>query len=293
VHAQEFSTGINPPILLIEAESPAKIEAPITLENQSDTNTTYGIYLRPFKANFDMSGIPNYDPELMSKYESFFKKVQVQAGDEDVTEISLAPKESKDLVLKIEVEASEPPADKYFTIIFLANPEEKESETNLSGARGGIGTNILLSVGPKDKPEGRIASFKAPFFVSHGPVPFELELANHNDYYVVSEGNVVIKNMFNQIVGNLEFGPINILANSNRLIGDTNEANAKLWWNEKYPIGIYQAQVKVALSERGPLLMQNISFIAFPVELVIAIFIIIIALIWIIRRVRKKASESN
>ena len=278
-NAQEFATGINPSILFIETEPPARIEAPISLSNQSDQTITYGIFLRPFKANSEKNGTPNYDPKLVSRYEEFFEGVQIQESDEDITEITLGPRQSKDLMLRIRVEVGQPPQDRYFTVVFLAKPQEGETKTNLASARAGIGTNVLLSIGQKSEPRGRITEFSSPAFLSKGPVPFKLELANPNDYYVVSEGNVVIKNMFGQIVGNLEFGPLSILADSNRLVTNGNEVEGRLWWDEEYPIGIYTAEAKVALSEEGPLLVAEKAFIAFPFEVAAVIALVIFSLV--------------
>lgn len=290
--AQDFATGINPPILLIEAEAPASIQAPIILENQSDQNITYGIFLRPFKANFEKNGTPNYDPELVSEYEAFFEGVHVQHENEDVREINVGPRQSKEVVLNIEIEPDQPPIDRYFTVVFLSEALEPDSNTNFVGSRAGIGTNVLLSFEPKPEPTGRIASLNLPYFVSRGPIEIELEVANHNDYYVVSEGNVVISNSFGHIVGNLEFGPLSILANSNRLIGN-NETDDKLVWSDKYPIGIYTVEANVALSEKGPLLVEKKTFIAFPIELAIILIALILILIWIIKKTRSRMSERD
>jgi hypothetical protein len=291
--AQDFATSINPPIIQITAEPPAKISTPITITNSADKAVTYGIYLRPFKAGENPDGVPNYDPRLNSDYKDFLEKVQIRENDEDITEVKLSPQESKELELRISLAPGTPPIDRYFTIVFLSEPEEAENENSLTGARGGIGTNVLLSVGPKDEPRGIITDFSAPGFISKGPVPFRLELTNQNNYFTASEGTVVITNMFGQIAGALEFGPLNILANSSRLASNTDEADTSMIWDEKNPIGFYKAQAKVALSERGPLLTKEIYFFAFPMEAVLVIFLVLASFTWLFKRARKKASEAD
>lgn len=291
--AQDFAAGINPPILFIEAEAPASVKAPITLENQSDQTITYGIYLRPFKANPYGNGIPNYDPELHTEYESFFENVQVRVDGEDITEISLNPKQSQDLELSILIPDDAPPIDRYFTVVFLASEGELNENNSSSGAKGGIGTNVLLTIGPKTDPEGRISKLNIPKFVTRGPVPIELEIANHNDYWVVSEGNLVIKNVFGHAVGSLEFGPLSILRQSNRIISDENSDENMLYWSEKYPIGIYTVTANVALSEKGPLLTRETTFIAFPIEYALIITLIIVVVVWLVRLARQKAERAS
>jgi hypothetical protein len=289
-YAQEFSTGINPPILQIEAETPSNVKAPITLQNLSTQPVTYSIFLRPFKPNSEKNGEPNYDPSLNSSYQDFFEHVSLQADSKTITELTLSPGESKDLTLRISLPEGFKSSDYYFTIVFLSDDTKTETGTSTAGSRGAVGTNVLLSVGSKSNPQGRISAFSAPKFVTHGPVPFTLEIANHNDYFISSKGNLVVKNMFNQPVGNLDFGPVNILANSNRLIGNNNnEENPVLYWNEKFPIGIYRAQVNVALSDQGPLLTKTITFVAFPIQAFAVIIILALMSSWLIRRARKKA----
>jgi len=291
--AQDFATGVNPPILQVTAEPPAKVSAPISITNLSEENTTYGIYLRPFKASFELNGVPNYDPELNKEYENFFKNVQISDNDKYLTKIRLSPRETKDLELRIQVDSDETAEDRYFTIVFLAEEEDEEAKTSAASAQGGIGTNVLLSIGPKLEPKGRIAKFSTSRFTIKGPIPFKLELANHNDYFVESEGTVVVRNMFGQIVSALEFGPLNILANSNRLVINDEEPEPALWWNEKHPIGVYKAEVRVALSEHGPLLVDEIYFFAFPLQLVIVLTTTLVVLVWLVRRARKKVSDEG
>jgi hypothetical protein len=292
-YAQEFNTGINPPVLQIEAEAPSLVKAPITLQNLSDQTITYGIFLRPFKANAEKTGEPNYDQDLMRKYQGFFENVQINEGNKIITETTLAPGQNKDLTLRINVPRDEKPGDHYFTVVFLAQDKGENSQSSLAGARGGIGINVLLTIGSKAEPEGRIASFNVPRFVSKGPVNFTLDLANHSDYYVTTNGNVIIKNMFGQPVGNLEFGPFNILANSNRLVSNSDDPSSpKLTWNENFLLGIYKAEVSVALSDRGPLLKETKTFYAFPLELALGIIILIIILSWLIKRARKRIESA-
>lgn len=293
--AQEFSVGINPPVIQIDAKAPARIKSPVTLQNSSDQNITYGIFLRPFKANADKNGNPNYDSTLSNEYKDLFSHVEIKDSGKTVTEVALAPGESKDLSLNVSLPDGFKPGDYYFTIVFLSQTNSKSQGNSFGEIQGGIGTNVLLTVGGEKKPsEGRIALFSSPSFVSHGPISFTLELANHNNYYVSSNGNIIIKNIFNQPVGNIEFGPVNILANSNRLIGNNgDENNPKLVWNQKFLIGIYKAQANVALSDRGPLLTQTKTFLAFPIQGFLVIIIVILVISWLIKSARKKSLKDD
>ena len=98
-----------------------------------------------------------------------------------------------------------------------------------------------------------------------------------------------------QVVGNIEFGPVNILASSNRYItnSDENGSEPKLIWNEKFLLGIYKAEVNVALTDKGPLLKDSITFFAFPLELVLGIIVVIVLVTGLIRRARSKTEDES
>jgi hypothetical protein len=271
---------------------PSEIQAPLTLKNLSDQPQTYRIYLRPFEAGSELNGEPNFDPQLVSEYSDFFSKVALFEAENQVTELRLGPRENKNLSLRINIEAGQQPQDYYFSVVFLSTNEASEPQTNQVDVRAGVSTNVLLSVGTKQHSEGRIASFSTPGFITEGPVEFEVELANHNDFFVTSEGNLIIKNMLGQAVGSLEFGPMNILANSNRLASNSkNLSSPMLIWDEKFPIGIYKADLTVALSDKGPLLKESKIFLAVPIKAFIVIIAIILLTIWLFRLAKKKANE--
>lgn len=285
-YAQNFSTGVNPSVVQIKAKSPASIKSPLILLNSSDQNITYGIFLRPFKANSDLNGEPNFDPKLTSDYETFFKNVRIFDADKQITQITLAPNEKKELTLNIEVNEETEARDYYFTVIFLSKGADQKIKNNAVFSRGGIGTNVLLSIGSESKPAGRIAQFTGPKIIGGSPAEFTLELANESDSFVSSKGNIIIRNIFGQIVGNIEFGPTNILAGSNRIITDGN--NSKLNWDQKFMLGIYKADLKVAISDDGPLLTESQTFIAIPYKAIFTIITSVLILLWLLKLVRKK-----
>jgi hypothetical protein len=291
--AQQFSAGINPMVLTIDAKAPADIKAPITLENSSDQNITYNIFLRPFKPSAEKNGEPNYDIDISPEYKTFFENVWLTDGKNEISELSLSPNQKRDVVLNIKLNEDETPRDYYFTVIFLANSESSGITGSVSGAKGGIGTNILLSIGPKFEPKGRVANFSFPNFVTHGPMSFNVEIANDNDYYVITSGNLLIKNMFGQIVGNLDIKSTNILAHSSRLMSNSDQPTEKpvLVWNENFLLGFYKADLSVAISDKGPLIKQSAYFFAFPLELILGIIILVTLILALYKGVKRKRLE--
>ncbi len=99
--------------------------------------------------------------------------------------------------------------------------------------------------------------------------------------------------MFGQNIGKVSLLPVNILSNSQRIIPDTDFPQRKdlkptALWSEKFLIGPYTANLNLKLTDQGPVLSRSITFFAFPLTYIIAIFIIFIITVFIILRVKSK-----
>jgi hypothetical protein len=94
--------------------------------------------------------------------------------------------------------------------------------------------------------------------------------------------------MFGQTVGNIEVKPTNILANSNRIISN----DTKLTWNETFLLGVYKADLNVALTDKGPLLNQTKYFVAIPLKELFIVVVLISIFTWLYRSARRKNRSS-
>lgn len=294
IFAENFSAGIYPPILQIHAEPPASVNNKITIINQTDQNASYNITLVPFTAGDSLNGQPEFDEGLIPIYQDLFSKTQIMDGNSIIKQVNLAPKQKKILNLHIGLTDNSALGDFYFSVVFASNSNEQNKNGSFTGARGGVATNVLLSAGPETKAQGKIENFSAPKFITKGPVNFNLNIANTGTSYFAVKGNIIVKNMFNQTIGNIDLVPVNVLSKSNRLIPSKNNLypdKPKAVWNEKFLLGFYKADATVALSKDGPLLQKQISFFAFPMEGLIAIIICIILFMAIIKRVKQKSDN--
>lgn len=296
VHSQAVNTGIYPPILQIDAEAPASVNSDISIENKSDQNVTYGIYLVPFKASSTKNGQPEYDPELNKLYKNIFDKMQITSSDKVINQIELAPGQKKNLNLHIGIPKGEKAFDYYFSVVFISTPDEQNLNSSFSGAKGGIGTNVLLSIGPKGKPQGNLKMFEVPSFTTKGPINFKVLLENTGSNYFTPEGNIIVKNMFGQTIGAVETVPVNVLSDSERYIpskGNVNKEVPTVTWNEKFLLGFYTAELNIKLSDEGPVFKKEVHFFAFPVEGILGIIIASAIVFGIIKRVKAKKAKDQ
>lgn len=299
--ASELSLGISPPLLQIEAIPPASVTAPITVQNLSDESVELQIVFKPFTQGSNEDGTPQYytkDQPFPGANPHIFEKMQIlDAGAHAIQSLLLAPHQEKNLTLHIGILKDEPLSDYYFSIVFISKTPEG-SDANATQASGGVATNVLLSIGTKGQAKGFLEEFSAPFFVEKGPVPFTVRLKNTSAHYINPEGEILIKNMFGQIVGRVDLLPVAILAHTIRAIPDSLQSpdstgsakmnyerlimnSPKAFWNESFLLGPYSATLTVALSPEGPRYIKTIHFIAFPNQAVVAlvaslIFILII-----------------
>lgn len=290
--ASEVSLGIYPPIIQVDATPPTAIKHPVKIKNNTDSPVTLSITLRPFQSK-DMNGHVDFldEKELQLRDKDIFQKIQILDEDTPVSEISLAPQEEKTLTLKIGLPKDEPPADYYFSIVFVS--QNGDTASNGPAIAGGIASNVLLSIGPKGPAKGFIEKFVAPLYVTNGPIPFTVVLHNLTPYYIAPQGQILIRNLYGQLIGNVELLQSNILANSSRTIPDSSHISQdKAIWNEEFLFGPYKATLTVALSPQGPVYHRTIYFFALPLHYLLGFFITAVVLTIVITRIRRRLKTS-
>lgn len=285
-NAESLSLGVYPPITEIEAVPPAAIDQPILIHNVSFDPVTLSIRIEPFIAVKE-SGAITFPPASQLD-DSFLQYVSIWDKDERVTEVGLAPGQEKTLTLHIDILEKEKPSDYYFSVIFINKIDQSLfaeggsfAKENVTMLQGGIATNILLTIGPKDQAKGSIETFSTPKFLQGGPVPFSLRVKNSGVHRTKVKGTILIKNMFNQTVGNIQIQDTNILSGATRRI--ENDASGNIVWKESFLLGRYTAILTLAFSEQGPIFTRIITFYAFPVNLTIG-FLIAGGLIFFMRK---------
>lgn len=317
VHAQgdEFSLGIYPPILEINTQPPANIEANIHLQNLSDFPQNLKIVFKSFRPSEAGDGTLRYinkdtiegpvspSASLGGPDPLILQKIKVYDQDIALDILSLDPFESRELTLKINLDSDDPLGDYYFSVIFVSQ-ETQDTDVSQSQILGGIGTNVILSVRQKGGAQGEVKEFSIPRILSSGPVPITLLMQNNSNHYVVPTGRIIIRDMLGREAGQVSILPQYILANSARFMIDTDQASpsasleeqisrlskkhAVLIWPKKFLFGLYTAYAHVKLSENGPVFETKTSFVALPVYMLFAISFLAFVLIGIYLKARRK-----
>ena len=263
--AAEFSLGLYPPLLKIQAQPPAMINAPITIQNLSENNLGLHIIIKPFAVKKE------------AEDEFFFKKIQVIDEDDPIQSLTLAPQQKKDLFVKIDVGKNDPQKDYYFYIQFISKENKIDNETSYSQILGGVSLTVLVSLGKED-PKAGLEEFSSPVFIQRPLVPFVVKIKNTGQHFITPYGIITIKNLLKQTVWQIEL-PI-----SNILKGSTSSIKAD--WSKPFILGLYTATLDLSISEQGPILSRSLSFFALPVKPILAAIILIVAILLLFMRVK-------
>jgi len=305
IYASSINLGIFPPIIQIDATPPANVSSPIEIQNKSDDPVQLKIIFKAFKASSSENGTPEFLKDGVSFGDDpfFFQKVKILDGEDMVGSIELAPKQIKKLSINIDIPADQPPSDYYFSILFISKTQ-LETDTNNTRATGGIGTNVLLTIGPKGTTTGVVKEFSAPFWLEKGPVPFTVRLANTGKHFINPKGQILIKNMFGMTIGRVDLLPVNILSNTVRFIPDDyfktqdpkpktqdQRPNTQAFWPESFLLGPYTASLTISLSEQGPILKKTVHFIGFPIATIMGLIIVAIVFLLIRNKVKRNLAK--
>lgn len=287
VAAATFSATVYPKTIELKAENPGRMQSQIIIENKSEETLNLDISLLVFGQSADENGQVKYlnSPEQDFKDPLTFQRIKIFDGANEITSLSLAPKQKRNLILSVDIPPNEPPADYYFSIIFVSskNPKYQDLQTNKSEILAGIATNVLLSIGPPEKPKAQISQFQLPFFQEKGPVEFSVKITNQGNHFISPKGQIVIKNMFGQTVGSVDLPKTNVLTDSSRFMPAV--------WPEKFLLGPYTANLTVLASDNGLILRKTTYFIGAPVQFFGSILIVTAALAVIRKRLKKRLSR--
>lgn len=300
--AQSRSISIYPPVIEIDATPPSSPTVPIVIQNNNPDELRLAIKIIPFKLNNEKGDVM-LDPSLMEKsfYEFYSNRVQILSEGQKIASITLQPLETRELMLNVNLNKGDPPGDFYYSIVFISEGEETK-DTSLSRIPAGIATNLLLSIGPKDKASGGITEFKTSSFKNSGPVEFTLKLHNASNHLILPQGKVTIENiLFRKKMGKVEILPQYVLSKSNRYLIDIDQASGsarlsynsknyipKIVWKEHFLLGIYKATADIQLEENGRTISASTYFIAFPLYIFVGIIVVVFIFLSIYLRVRKR-----
>lgn len=278
-----FNLTLSPPQAEFVLKPGITLTQAYEVTNNSQNSITLNTEVLPFIPQGDNASV-SYSTLLANPNISFsLNNADLKLGQP----FTLAPQESRQLVLKIKTSSETQLADYYSTFFVYQTVDTSANDYIISQSTGKIGSHLLLSVSNSEFPkiEGKIKKFtpspkiKDVFFT---PINFSVQIENKTNYFFKSLGKITIsKNQ--KIVKQLDLDPQNILANHHRSILCQNQTNCTLTpplWPGKY----------IATLELDPnmnIASTSTSFFVLPLS-PIAFILVIISLIYLFRWFKKQ-----
>lgn len=298
VKAQGVSLSIYPPVIQVEATPPSSPTAPIIIQNNEDKQVELQIGLIPFKASGTTGNIQPMPSLLTQGFYPYYKsRIQFLEGDKKTESVKVAPFESKEILVNINLSKGDPPGDYYYSIIFTASGSQAK-ENSYSQIPVGIASNLLLTVGPKGISSGGISEFSTTTFKTGGPVGFILKFHNASPHLVEPTGEISITNILGKEIGSVRILPQYVLAGTDRYLLDAEQASSgaylnkattpQIVWPEKFLLGWYKAEASIQLEKNGRWMKASTYFIAFPLYFFIPIVGLVFVALSIYLRVKRK-----
>lgn len=276
INASGFSVEVYPPITKINAVPPVSLQTPIIIKNKTNQTEALDISFRHFTQSDKDNGQVRYlkSNELDLKDPLIIQRIKIFDGEGEISSLELAPQQEKKLTLRLDIPAEETVSDYYFSILFTSRISDSEAQKNSSRILMSVATNVLLSIGPKIKPNVEISEFSAPLFKQKGPVKFPTKIANRGNQFTTLQGYILIRNLFGQTVGRVDLDTVSILADTSRFIDAS--------WPETFLVGPYTATLHLSFSDQGPALVRDTHFIGAPLQIA-GVSLIVISLLIVIR----------
>ncbi len=206
--------------------------------------------------------------------------------------------DSEQVILKITIPEDCPEDDYYFTFLFSTPPSAKIGQS-VAREAGTIGANLLLTVSEDGLPlrKGEITELavrqcrKIPFFSfclldSLDPVEFTLKVSNTGRAFWKPFGKIKISGLLRQ-AKEVEIMPENVLAKASRQLHGQCQAGEEIYpcsliWEPKFLLGPYRTQATLSLgSPQENKITQNLTFLAIPLKLGLALLVVIFVMAFI------------
>jgi len=296
VLAQQISLGLTPPLLEVFIKPGKSIMIAYTLDNSGDP-----VSINPKVVSFeprDNFGGVTLKQELEGPIRFSLDNADIQLEKP----FFLKSSSSQQLLLKIRVPPNTPNGDYYYSLLAQTIPSASIEGVGSTRAKGTIGSNILITVTDSGAVEVKskvglfdvlskfkITLFKKPIkiFDSFDKIPIILIISNKGKNLIKAEGKINLKDSFG-LKSSYDIIPKNILASSDRLLEATPSAIY-----DKQPttltlsgffIGSYSLSTNINFGENSPQIFASTSFFGFPFKITVGIVIVLLLIVFIIRR---------
>lgn len=287
--------------LTIEKGKSQQVE--LSLENLSDAATTARAVVNDFVASENESG----EPRLILDDNAPLPKNDFKKLVDTIPDVTLGPKEKKQLNVKISVPENANAGGYYGAIRFVPASLASQKDKNV-GLTASVGTIFLVRVPGNLKERVDLVQLsasnndgKAKKFFTNGDVAIMTRLKNSGDIHVQPFGKIDVKDMLGNTVQTIEFNNAvpdgdGVNARANILPESTRKFVDKL--NKRRWIGRYTVEANLGYSQgSGDIISAKATFWYVPTVVLLGLIVLILAIVggtyWFIRRQKARKQHKH
>ncbi|TSC90979.1 MAG: hypothetical protein CEN90_706 [Parcubacteria group bacterium Licking1014_17] len=255
----EYGVSVSPIRYSFEAKPGSVIEDTLVIINPNDFAIKGETEFQDFKIieGNDIQWIPG-DVENPYKMSDWF--------DINRNEITLGPKEEVRLPFKVEIPATATVGGHYAALFFKGIIEGGVGSV---GVVPRVGSLVLLNVLGEMKRTGQLIGLSVPSFVSNGPIKLTASFINTGTTHYETKADFSIKNFFWKSAD---------MSSKSVFVYPEVKREVTTEWNNKFPFGVYTAQVSMKDGE-GNTYQKSKIFVGLPYKYLL-IFLGVVIVLW-------------
>lgn len=276
---------IGPPVLNLSANPGQTVKASISLRDVSNGSLLVSNQINDFVASGE-----DGTPKILVD-ETVTDPFSLKAWINPLSQLTLKPREIKDLSITIAVPANASPGGYYGVIRFTGTPPElKNTGVSLSAS---IGALVLLKVNGAAKESLSVEQFfannngKPGSLFESAPIDFIERIKNDGNIHEQPAGLVTITDMFNHKIATLGVNqpPHDILPSSIRkFVSPLDSSNI----GNKFLFGRYTADLSLAYGTNNQVIKSSLTFWVIPYKMIAAGIILLIVGFVVLRVIVKR-----
>ena len=294
--AQQVSLGISPPLLEVLIKPGRSIMIAYNLENSGDPVHIY-VKMMSFEPKDNFGNV-----RIKNKLEG---PVLFNLDNSDIKlslPFFLKSLSSQQLLLRIRIPENAENGDYYYSLLAETVPAASTEGIGSAQVKATIGSNIIITVTDSGVVEvkPKIILFDVlskinfnffgksiKIFDSFDKIPIMLVIKNEGKNLIKPQGEISLKGSFG-LTSKYDIISKNILSESQRLIEATPSAGFDEQQNtltlNGFFTGLYHLSADINFGENSPQVFASTSFFAFPFKLLFGLAIVIVGIIYIIKR---------